>query len=270
MSSDFSTIEQSISKALITIFSLVFCLQSFAADNPANSAILAAYSSDTVKTKIQEEPDIFRDERKNMVDEQIAARGIDDAHTLQSMLKVRRDLFVPYKQRQHAYEDRPLPIGYGQTISQPYIVAYMTEKLSLKPEHKVLEIGSGSGYQAAILAEIVKEVYTVEIIPELGAAAEKRLKDLKYANVKAKVGDGYYGWKEHAPFDRIIVTAAAGHIPQPLLKQLKDGGIMIIPVGSFLFSQYLIMIKKNGSKIVTEKLLPVRFVPLTGKRSDDQ
>ena len=200
-------------------------------------------------------------ERANMVESQIHIRGVKDQATLEAMNKVKRHLFVPKHLVRYAYEDRPLPIGYGQTISQPYIVGYMTEKLQLKPEHRVLEIGTGSGYQAAVLSKIVKDVYTVEIIPELGNSAKKLFKKNGYSNVSVKISDGYYGWEEHAPYDAIIVTAAAGYIPEPLIKQLKDGGKMIIPVGDPFFTQYLMLLEKKDSEITTKRLLPVRFVP---------
>jgi len=186
--------------------------------------------------------------------------------TIRAMEKVKRHEFVPLYSRSEAYENRPLPIGYGQTISQPYIVAIMTDLLELKPTDRVLEIGTGSGYQAAVLAEIAKEVYTIEVISGLGVSAKKRLERLGYKNVTTRIGDGYYGWKEHAPFDAIIVTAAAGHIPPPLLKQLKPGGRMIIPVKSFFYIQYLILVSKdNKGNVTTRQTLPVQFVPLTGE-----
>ena len=187
-------------------------------------------------------------------------------NVIDTMGKVQRHAFVLPRSRRYAYENRPLSIGYAQTISQPYIVAIMTDLLDLKPSDRVLEIGTGSGYQAAVLAEIVKEVYTIEVIRELGISAEKRLKKLGYENIKTRIGDGYYGWKAHAPYDAIIVTAAAGNIPPPLFKQLKPGGKMIIPVKSFSQVQHLILISKdeNGA-MTTRQILPVRFVPLTGK-----
>jgi protein-L-isoaspartate(D-aspartate) O-methyltransferase len=187
-------------------------------------------------------------------------------NVIDAMGRVKRHAFVPSKSRKYAYENRPLPIGYGQTISQPYIVAIMTDLLDLNSSDRVLEIGTGSGYQAAVLAEIVKEVYSVEVIRELGISANKRLNALGYKNIKTRIGDGYYGWEAHAPYDAIIVTAVAGAIPLPLLKQLKPGGKMIIPVKSYFQVQHLILIDKdeNGA-ITTRQILPVRFVPLTGK-----
>lgn len=200
--------------------------------------------------------------RESMVADQIKKRGIKDPATLAAMQKVPRHLFVPKEEIQNAYEDRPIPIGYGQTISQPYIVGYMTEILKLKPGDRVLEVGTGSGYQAAILSEIVSEVFTIEIIEALGNQALKRLGDLKYDNVKVKIGDGYYGWAEHAPYDAIIVTAATEFIPPPLLEQLKEGGRMIIPVGSpFLVQQLTLVEKLKGGKMRTTSVMPVRFVP---------
>ncbi len=210
--------------------------------------------------------DEYKSDRVAMVKLQIENRGIHDKSTLDAMIKVPRHKFVPSNLKSRAYEDGPLPIGYGQTISQPYIVAYMTEAIDPKPDYKVLEIGTGSGYQAAVLAEIVKEVYTIEIIPELYKQAKERLKKLGYKNVFCKNADGYYGWKEHAPYDAIIVTAAAEYIPPPLIEQLKDGGKMIIPVGSPYLNQNLVLVEKKNGEITTTSLLPVLFVPF--KRAD--
>lgn len=201
--------------------------------------------------------------RKRMINDQIIARGISDKATIDAMRDVQRHLFVPKDQEDRAYEDRPLGIGHGQTISQPYIVAYMTEILHLKKEHKVLEIGTGSGYQAAVLSKIVDEVYTIEIIKPLGQAAKELLQNEGFSNVEVKIADGYFGWKEHAPFDAIIVTAAAEHIPPPLIEQLKEGGRMIIPVGSPYYSQSLILVTKKNGKAKSRNMLPVRFVPFT-------
>ena len=201
-----------------------------------------------------------------MVLETIEKRGVTDKAVLKSMKTVKRHLFVPENSVPNAYEDRPLPIGYGQTISQPFIVAYMTEVINPKPEYKVLEIGTGSGYQAAVLAEIVKEVYTIEIIPELGNAASARLKKLGYHNVNVNVADGYFGWPEHGPYDAIVVTAAAEFVPPPLLEQLKEGGKIVIPIGSPFMNQMLMLIEKKGKKITTKNLMPVIFVPFTRKK----
>jgi protein-L-isoaspartate(D-aspartate) O-methyltransferase len=206
--------------------------------------------------------DIFERDRRDMVSSQIQARGISHRLTLEAMRNVPRHLYVPIGQRRFAYQDRPLPIGYGQTISQPYIVAYMTEIIKPSPDHKVLEIGTGSGYQAAVLAEIVDQVYTIEIVSDLGNTAKAILED-HYNNVHVKIADGYYGWEEHAPFDAIVVTAAAEYIPPPLIEQLKDGGKMIIPVGSPFQVQHLMLVEKRGEKITTRSLMPVRFVPFT-------
>ncbi|MHB9097713.1 MAG: protein-L-isoaspartate(D-aspartate) O-methyltransferase [Syntrophales bacterium] len=199
--------------------------------------------------------------RETMVRSQIAARSVTDPATLRAMGAVRRHLFVPEGSRGNAYDDRPLPIGYGQTISQPFIVATMTQVLHPKKEHRVLEIGTGSGYQAAVLAEIVRNVYTMEIIPELGGAARERLRALDYRNVEVRIADGYDGWPEQAPFDAIVVTAAAEYIPPPLIKQLKEGGRMVIPVGAPFFNQMLILVEKKGGQITTRQLMPVIFVP---------
>lgn len=197
-----------------------------------------------------------------MVRKQITARGIKDERVLAAIGKVPRHKFVPKSQVRHAYEDYPLPIGYGQTISQPYIVALMTELLQLSPKDKVLEIGTGSGYQAAVLAEIVDSVFSVEIIRKLGESARQRMKNLGYKNVAVKVADGYYGWREHAPYDAIIVTAAAEYIPPPLLEQLKEGGRMVIPIGPVFFVQNLVLVEKKRGRITTRNIIPVRFVPL--------
>ena len=210
--------------------------------------------------------DTYKAEREKMVERQIESRGVTNEAVLKTMRTVKRHLFVPQNSVASAYEDRPLPIGYGQTISQPYIVAYMTEVIQPKPQFKTLEIGTGSGYQAAVLSGIVKEVYTIEIIRELGSAATDRLKKLGYTNVQVKVDDGYDGWMEHAPYDAIIVTAAAEYIPPPLIEQLKEGGKMIIPVGSPFLNQTLMLVeKKKGGKTVTKSLMPVVFVPFTRK-----
>jgi len=195
----------------------------------------------------------------------IKSDAISDPDVLKAMQSVPRHLFVPDKNRHAAYKNIPLPIGYGQTISQPTIVAFMTEMLELTPGDKVLEIGTGSGYQAAVLAHITPEVYTMEIIEDLADKTSKKLKKTGYDVIRTKPGDGYYGWEKHAPFDAIIVTAAAGHIPPPLIKQLKPGGIMAIPLGSPYEVQTLVRVRKTKSgEMKTERLMPVRFVPMTG------
>jgi protein-L-isoaspartate(D-aspartate) O-methyltransferase len=209
--------------------------------------------------------DAHKEKRERMVKDQIERRGIKENSVLNAMRTVKRHEFVPAALINYAYDDRPLAIGYGQTISQPYVVAYMTEVISPKPDFKVLEIGTGSGYQAAILSAIVKEVYTIEIVPELGKTSTERLKDLGYKNVQVKTADGFHGWKEHAPYDAIVVTAAAEYIPPPLIEQLKDGGRMVIPVGSPFMTQMLMLIEKKGKKTTTKNLLPVSFVPFRRK-----
>ena len=219
----------------------------------------------TIFSAEKSKEDVYRLRREKMVADQIAARGVKDEKVLLAMGSVPRHKFVSEDLINSAYEDRPLPIGCGQTISQPYIVALMTQLLNLAEKDKVLEVGTGSGYQAAILSGIVKEVYTIEIFEELGTSAGKRLKDLGYQNVKVKVADGYYGWPEEAPFDAIIVTCAATHIPPPLIEQLKDGGTMCIPVGSVFWTQNLMLVQKRDGKIIAKSVLPVRFVPLLGK-----
>jgi protein-L-isoaspartate(D-aspartate) O-methyltransferase len=191
-------------------------------------------------------------------------QGIDPA-VLETMGKVPRHLFVPEEVRGAAYRDRPLPIGHGQTISQPFIVALMTDLINLGPGDVVLEIGTGSGYQAAVLSPLAAKVYSIEIIPELGQRAAARLAELRFGNVQVKVGDGYYGWPAHAPFNGIVVTAAASHIPPPLVEQLAKGGRMVVPVGGPFATQYLVLVEKRGDgSITTRQLLPVSFVPLTG------
>ncbi|UCD95660.1 MAG: protein-L-isoaspartate(D-aspartate) O-methyltransferase [Candidatus Zixiibacteriota bacterium] len=198
-----------------------------------------------------------------MVETQIARRDITDKNVLEAMRTVPRHLFVPEEFRDDAYRDGPLPIGHDQTISQPYIVAIMTQLLKIDSVSKVLEIGTGSGYQAAVLAEISDSVYTIEIIPALGRHADSLLDSLGYTSVQVRVGDGYLGWPEAEPFDAIIVTAAAPKLPQPLLDQLKVGGRMVIPVGQF--SQELMLITKSEEGVVKESVIPVRFVPMTGE-----
>ncbi len=198
-----------------------------------------------------------------MVQTQIEARGVKDEKVLEAMRKVPRHLFVPENMRRYSYQDEPLPIGERQTISQPYIVAYMSESLNLKGNEKVLEIGTGSGYQTAILAEIVKEVFSIEIVDVLSLKAQEVMKELKYENVYFKIEDGTQGWKEHAPYDAIIVTAAPSKVPQALKNQLKILGRMVIPVGSTF--QELIHIIREKKKFKEQKLLPVRFVPLITK-----
>ncbi len=204
--------------------------------------------------------------RENMVNAQLIRRGISHPSVLSAMRKVERHKLVPDNMRRRAYDDSPLPIGYGQTISQPYIVAFMTEAILPEKNHRVLEIGTGSGYQAAVLAEIVSEVYTIEIVKELGERAKKDLGELGYGNIHVKLADGYYGWSEHAPFDAIVVTAAAEYIPPALVEQLKTGGRMIIPVGSNFMVQQLVLVEKTEDGVRTRSLMPVRFVPFTREK----
>lgn len=203
--------------------------------------------------------------RTRMVDEQLRAkaRGIADPAVLKAMATVPRHELVPANLRPYAYEDRPLPIGHGQTISQPYVVAFMTEKLQAQASDRVLEIGTGSGYQAAILSALVREVYSIEIVEALASRSASDLARLGYRNIKVRHGDGYQGWPEAAPFDAIIVTCAPDHVPQPLVDQLRDGGRMVIPVGEY-GDQSLYLLRKRGTKLQREAILPVRFVPMTG------
>ena len=204
----------------------------------------------------------FKAMREKMVEGQIKARGVKDPRVLSALLKVERHRFVPEEYLGSAYSDQPLPIGEGQTISQPYIVALMTELLELKGNEKVLEIGTGSGYQAAVLAELAKEVYSIEIIEPLASTARNRLLELGYQNIKVKAGDGYLGWPEAAPFDAIVITCAPDHIPEPLIEQLQEGGRMVLPVGAY--TQELKKIVKRSGKIQTADIIPVVFVPMTG------
>jgi len=208
-----------------------------------------------------QESEYARD-RDRMVLEQLVDRGIKDRRVIKAMQKVERHRFVPEEYRSVAYGDHPLPIGYEQTISQPYVVAFMTEVLQLKPTDRVLEIGTGSGYQAAILAEICDSVFTIEIVPELAHRAKNLLEQLGYKNIQVKHGDGYHGWPEKAPFDAIIVTCSPTKIPQPLKSQLKEGGRMIIPVGYPEIGQELYLIRKENERLIEKAVLPVRFVPM--------
>lgn len=209
--------------------------------------------------------DPFQAKRQAMVEHDIRGRGIRDGRVLEVLARVPRHLFVAARYRDQAYADHPLPIGEGQTISQPYVVALMTEALRLTPADRVLEVGTGSGYQAAVLAGLAKEVCSIEIRKGLAASAAERLKELGYSNVRVKYGDGYFGWEEQAPFDAIIITAAANHIPPPLIDQLREGGRLVIPLGSTVFYQTLTLVtKKRGGELTVEQLGPVSFVPMTG------
>jgi len=208
-------------------------------------------------------------QRERMVKEQIVMREVTDERVLKALRKVPREQFVPEDERTESYMDGPLPIGYGQTISQPYVVAFMTEKLQPQPRDRVLEIGTGSGYQAALLGELVADVYSIEIVEPLAKSAEATLQRLGYKNVHVKSGDGYKGWPEHAPFDAIIVTCAPDHVPQPLVDQLKEGGRMIIPVGPALAQELYLLQKRNG-QVQQSAVLDVRFVPMTREVTDQK
>ncbi len=233
-------------------------------EEPAGAPVVASAPPAPREPVALETPDDDRsDERERML-ETIRRYGVTDRQVLDAMERVRRHEFVPDEHRRHAYSDGPLPIGYGQTISQPFIVAEMTRLLALKEDATVLEVGTGSGYQAAVLAEITPHVYTIEIIEPLAESAAKRLKDLGYDTVRVRHGDGFYGWEEAAPFDAIMVTAAAGQIPPPLIEQLKPGGLMVIPVGGPFAVQTLMLVDKDEDGRVTSRdLMSVRFVPLT-------
>jgi protein-L-isoaspartate(D-aspartate) O-methyltransferase len=210
-----------------------------------------------------DKPVDFSQARLEMVENQIKSRGVSDPEVLKAMRKVERHRFVPEKMQRYAYEDYPLPIGAEQTISQPYIVALMTELLKLDSTDRVLEIGTGSGYQAAVLGELAGEVYTIEILDELAENAARLLKELGYDNVTVKSGDGYIGWEEHAPFDAVIVTCAPPKIPKPLMEQLAEGGRMVVPVGEFY--QELILVENKDGLLSKTSVIPVRFVPMTGE-----
>lgn len=227
--------------------------------------LVLSFSSTTYGQVQQHKKDPFLAVRQRMVRNQVVARGIKNQQVIKAMLKVPRHEFVPEAYTRMAYEDRPLPIGHGQTISQPYIVALMTEALALRPHMRVLEIGTGSGYQAAILAELCKEVYSIEILAPLANLAKANLKKVKCNNVRVRVGDGYKGWPSKAPFDAIIVTCAPEDIPKDLQEQLAEGGRMIIPVGGSL-TQELVLIRKQNNKLKREAVANVRFVPMVRRR----
>jgi protein-L-isoaspartate(D-aspartate) O-methyltransferase len=233
----------------------------FGVRSVAQSLIFAAIAASGCGQNASSVSD-FEAQRQQMVKRQLMTRGINDARVLATMAKVPREEFVAPESRAASYEDGPLPIGYEQTISQPYIVAFMTEQLRPKPSDRVLEVGTGSGYQAAILAELVSEIYSIEIVEPLAKSAEATLQRLGYKNVHVKIGNGYKGWPEEAPFDAIIVTCAPDKVPQPLVDQLKDGGRMVIPVGE-RFAQQLYLLEKKNGQLKESVTLPVRFVPMT-------
>ena len=230
---------------------------------PARLCIAACTVLVGCMTAAQPDDSGLRTRREAMVEQQISQRGVIDARVLDAMRAVPRERFVPPESRSEAYEDRPLPIGSGQTISQPYIVAYMTEVLEVAPSHKVLEVGTGSGYQAAVLSELVREVYTIEIVPELARRAETVLHELNRTNIHVRAGDGYAGWPEEAPFDRIIVTAAPEQLPSPLVDQLAAGGRLVVPVGSQGGPQWMTIVDKTSTGVTERRTIPVQFVPFT-------
>ncbi len=242
--------------ALLCCYILLMCIHSYAGELPFNDSGIQGQSSNS---PIEQ----FELQRRQMVKYQLRDRSIRDERVLAAMAKVPRHQFIGSSWRDLAYSDRPLPIGHSQTISQPYIVAYMTATAEIAPEDKVLEIGTGCGYQAAILGEIAKEVYSIEIIPQLAEKARRTLGQLGYENIEVKTGDGYQGWTEHAPYDAIIVTAAPEHIPQPLIDQLAINGKMVIPVGKWY--QDIVVLTKTKDRIVEERTLPVIFVQMRRK-----
>lgn len=257
----------------ILLCALVFAFSAHQTDiqpyySPDSASDLAQIASPVATDTVEWDKPRFderNDERAAMV-QTVKSKGIDDSATLEALQHVPRHLFVNKPYQSYAYEDRPLPIEHDQTISQPFIVAFMTQMLDLQAGEKVLEIGTGSGYQAAVLSELTPEVYTIEIVEPLGEQAQKRFKELGYSTIQTKIGDGYKGWPEHAPFDAIIVTAAAGEVPDPLVEQLKPGGTMVIPVGETNGTQILSQITKDENGEVEEiSRLPVRFVPMTGE-----
>ena len=274
--------------ALVALFAIIFATQNpkepgavFAAENeqadanqvPADANQPAEQEKEDPNDKKPLRPDhkhpAFKErieERARMVARQIQVRDVNDPNVLKAMRIVPRHAFVRATEQRYAYADHPLPIGCDQTISQPYIVAFMTEALKLDPNDKVLEIGTGSGYQAAVCAEIAQKVYTIEIVEELAKSAKERLKKLGYPNVFVRAGDGYFGWPKEAPFDAIIGTAAAGRVPEPLIEQLKPGGRMILPYGGAYDFQYLVLITKDEKgNLHRKKVMAVRFVPMTGE-----
>ncbi len=229
---------------------------------------LAAIFIGGYEAKLALAQDAHTRSREGMVKNQLMAGGITDPQVLQAMSEVTRHEFVPDAVRPFAYVNGPLPIGHGQTISQPFIVAYMTQSLELTKEDRVLEVGTGSGYQAAILGKLCKEVYTIEIVPELAQSSQQLLTRLGFENVHVKEGDGYLGWPDKAPFDAIIVTCAPDHVPEPLVNQLKEGGRLIIPIGEEGTIQQLVLLRKREGKVLRENKLDVRFVPMTGKATN--
>jgi protein-L-isoaspartate(D-aspartate) O-methyltransferase len=231
------------------------------------AAVLIAFvACGSTGAELQRDSRDWDRERSRMVDAQLRARDIRDVRVLNAMLKVPRHLFVPEPQRAQAYSDSPLPIDHGQTISQPYIVAFMTQALDIQAGHRVLEIGTGSGYQAAVLGELTSDVFSIEIIAPLADRARETLRSLGYRSIQVRTGNGYLGWPEHAPYDRIIVTAAPDEVPPALVQQLKIGGLMAIPVGTLI--QELRVLRRTASGLDTIRTLPVRFVPMTGKPLD--
>ncbi len=256
---------------LLLLLLICACQTEAAKPSPTSTSTTTPPTVEPVPTQTETTPptqieeDKFVQARALMVNEQIAPRGIDNENILMAMRKIPRHKFVPDDMLELAYNDHPLPIGYGQTISQPFIVALMTQTLNPKPGQRILEIGTGSGYQAAVLAELGVEVYTVEIIPELAQQANKRLDDLGYTNIHKLNADGYFGWQEFAPFDAIMVTAAPDHLPQPLANQLSENGRLVIPIGPVGFLQTLWLFEKVEGELSATNLGGVTFVPLTGE-----
>ncbi len=265
-------------KYLISITTLLFLILPLSLTGLYSPAVYSESSGETIKflqignAATSDTLEWYRprfnereEERRRLVQTGITGQGITDTDVIEAMQNVPRHRFVPEAHQRNAYQNNPLPIGHGQTISQPYIVALMAELLEIKPGDKVLEIGTGSGYHAAVLSELTPHIYSIEIVEPLGRQATELYRELGYNTIRTQTGDGYHGWEEHAPFDKIIVTAAAGHVPPPLIEQLKPGGIITIPVGSPYQTQILMRVHKTEEGgIRTERVLPVRFVPMTG------
>ncbi|MFQ5975879.1 MAG: protein-L-isoaspartate(D-aspartate) O-methyltransferase [Candidatus Hydrothermarchaeales archaeon] len=254
-------------RLIIVLLSIILLTSCIAVDEreAAFGGNITAENVTFIEPLEKEEPSNFREAREFMVEHHLMGRDITDVKVLKVMGRVKRQEFVDEILKDKAYSDNPLPIGEGQTISQPYVVALMTQSLNLKGDEKVLEVGTGSAYQAAVLAELTEEVYTIEIKEGLARTAKERLERLGYTNVRVKNADGYFGWEEHAPYDAVMITAAVNHIPPPLIAQLKDGGKLILPLGSTTYYQTLTLVEKKGNELKATHITSVIFVPLVGE-----